>query len=198
MPDDNSPADVMAMQAGGEAQLRREIEELRAQLSQYQSPNVVETEFGGEAPRYRLNEPGFYGNGLDCSYFEAGKEITYTEWPNLSMVPLNEPARRKMQEHIDYLTECQREKYESAGRKFSGLVTDKGVLIAEADQEARRSGHGPQIVMPTEKGPVPPMLHMAPKRGPGRPRKIVQDVTPETPTPRPIAEPMGFRHKETG
>ena len=181
----NDKASVLAYQTGnGELErLRRENEELR---SRYEPSNVAESDFGGEQPRYRLNERGFYGYGMDCRLYEPGDEIVYLDHPNLTMVPLNDAARRRLQAEIDHQTSCQREKAMRDGRQFSGLITDRGVLIADADQEARRAAINVQIAMPTDKDKnMPPMPHMAPKRGPGRPRSIVKDVTPPKPTSRP-------------
>ena len=205
MPNENSPSDVLRMQTSDDVSLlRRQVEELQAQLAQYEPSNVVETEFGGETPRYRLREAGFYGSGVECSYFAAGREIEYTETPNLEMVPINDAAKRRMQMYIEYLTECQQRKAQQDGRQFNGLVTDRGVWIADADQVARQRGAVQAVVMPTDKGEPPPMPHMAPKRGPGRPRKTVNDVTPPAPpSPRPgfipqTGEEIGFRNKGIG
>lgn len=199
MPNENSPADVLAMQVGGDHALRRELEELRAKLAQYEPSNVVEgTDFGGEIPRYRLNEPGFYGQGLDVSYYGVGAEFDYDATPNDTMVPVNEAARKRMTEYLEWQADCQRRKAQSQGREWGGvLITDKGVMVADTEQEARRSG-SMQVVMPVDKQPVPPMLNMQAKRGPGRPRKIVGNVKLPDEPGRPQPESLGFRHREAG
>ena len=71
---------------------------------------------------------------MDCRLYEPGDEIVYLDHPNLTMVPLNDAARRRLQAEIDHQTSCQREKAMRDGRQFSGLITDRGVLIADADQ----------------------------------------------------------------
>ena len=90
----NDKASVLAYQTGNDEleRLRRENEALR---SRYEPSNIAESDFGGEQPRYRLNERGFYGYGMDCRLYEPGDEIVYLDHPNLTMVPLNDAARRQ-------------------------------------------------------------------------------------------------------
>ena len=171
------------------ASMERELAELRRKLAQYEPDNVIETTFApGEVPRYRLNTPCY----IDNTYFDANSEIVFTGVPNLEMVPVNGAAEARMKEHIEYLTECQREYCEANGRAFNGLMTDKGVQIAIVDQDVRkRLSAAPPVVMPVANGEPPPMAHMAPKRGPGRPRKTVLEATPP-PQPERKTPEQGF------
>lgn len=186
MSDSNSPSDVLASQSIDPAYVR----ELEARLRQLEQGNVVRPTFQGEAPRYKLNEPGYY----DDTWFAAESVIEFIGTPNFSMVPMNDPARRAMQEFIDYQTECQRDRDMINGRQFAGLITDKGVMIANGLLDARRAARemGPQVRMPEETGNVPAMPHTAEavaqnlKRGRGRPRKVLSAKAPQVPQrPRP-------------
>lgn len=187
MSDSNSPADVLAQQSIDPAYVR----ELEAKIRQFEQSNVVRPVFNGEAPRYKLNEPGYYDDNL----FPEGSEIEFIGTPNFSMVPLNEPARRAMEEFIEYQTECQRERDMTNGRQFAGLITDKGVMIANGMVEARRAARemGPQARMPEDKSSVPPMPHTEEaraanlKRGRGRPKKVLASKPPPAPA-RPGAK----------
>ena len=92
---DNDPNAVLGMQStqyDPAQHLREENQSLRQQLDALQKSNVVQGGFRGEAPRYQLNEPGFY----DDTYFPAGSIIDFVDTPNLSLVPMNEPAKRAM------------------------------------------------------------------------------------------------------
>jgi hypothetical protein len=181
--DPNSAHDVMnaTMQDGALMRRLRELEQKVAGYEAAQGSNVVRP-FAGEAPRYRLNESVYF----DDTLFEPGTEIEFIDCPNLSMVPLNEPAKRAMDDYIEHLTSCQREKEEGAGREFRGLITDRGVMIAQGLQDARREARGPTVAVPQDRGFVPSMPHtpeaqaMA-KRGPGRPRKVVAATPPPQP-----------------
>lgn len=194
MSDSNSPADVLAQQSIDPAYVRRLEEKLR----QLEQQNVVRPSFNtGEAPRYKLNEPGYYDDNL----FPEGSEIEFVGTPNFSMVPLNEPAKKAMEEYIEYQTECQRERDMMSGRQFMGLVTDKGVMIANGQLDARRAARemGPQARMPEDKGTVPAMPHTAEavaeniKRGRGRPKKVLASRPPPQPRrPGAKAEGDGF------
>ena len=175
MSDENSPAAV-AHQHDGNSILARENAELRRALAAIQQ-NVVQGQFRGELPRYQLNEPGFY----DDTYFAGGSVIDFTDPPNLTMVPLNEPAKRAMAQEIALQTEGAMEVAALRGRRFFGLTTDRNVLIdnAMADAKAQAAVPPPEIKMPTPIGQVPAMPHMPEaqaqaRRGPGRPRKAMQ------------------------
>lgn len=167
---ENSPHDV-ASASGANAELLQRLAELEERLAQYEN-NVVQGP-QGEAPLYNLNEPVY----LEDHFLEAGREIEWWGEPNLSMVPKNEPAKRRMQEYLDWMADAQQEAAEAAGRKFTGLITDKGVMIATSMHDARK-GNAPQLTMPEDKGVVPPMpnteeaLALAKRRGPGRPPKL--------------------------
>lgn len=181
MSGENDPAAVLA-QHDPNMRLAQENASLRAQLEKLERSNVILGGFAGEAPRYQLNEPGYY----DDTWFGAGTIIDYTDTPNLTMVPLNDPAKRRMQEHIEMLETGARRKAALAGRDYHGLVTDRNVLIdiARLDAQAAADAPVPVIQMPVPHGEVPAMPHtdaaraQAAKRGPGRPRKVISAVSP--------------------
>lgn len=179
MSDSNNPADALAMHDPN-MRLVRENASLREQLAAIQA-NVVQGGFAGEAPRYQLNE----ANYLDDTYFPAGSQIDYLDEPNLTMVPLNDPAKRRIDEHITRLEEGARRKAVAAGRQFFGLVTDRNNLIdtARLDAQAEASAPVPVIAVPQPYGSVPAMPHTddaraAARRGPGRPKKVVSSAAP--------------------
>ena len=179
MSDSNNPNDVLA-QHDPAARLARENASLREQLARLQN-NVVPGGFVGEAPRYQLNEPGFY----DDTWFAAGTIIDFLDTPNLTMVPMNEPAKRAMQAHIEHLEYGARKKAALSGRDYHGLVTDRNVLIDIARLDAQNAADAPipVIAMPQPHGAVPAMPHTdearaAAKRGPGRPRKVIASAEP--------------------
>jgi hypothetical protein len=144
-----------------------------------ESANVVRGP--GEAPRYLLNEPGFY----DDTYWAAGTSIEYLDTPNLTMVPLNDPAKRAMTVYIDHLETGARKVAALKGRDFFGLVTDRNVLIDMAREDAQTQANAPVpvIQVPQPIGQVPAMPHTddaraAAQRGPGRPRKVTASAMP--------------------
>src|ERR1035437_4721921 len=79
--------------------LARENADLRSRLASLERSNVANGGFSGVVTQYQLNEAGFY----DDTWFAAGTVIDYIDTPNLSMVPLNDPAKRAMQDHIETL-----------------------------------------------------------------------------------------------
>ena len=172
---ENSAADVLAQQ-DPLSRANLEIRSLRAQLAEMQDRNVVEGRFAGEAPRYQLNEPGFY----DDTYFNAGSVIEFSDTPNMTMVPLNDPAKRRMGEMIAGLEEGARRVALKNNRDFVGLHTDRNVLIdlARLDAKTVADTPAPVIKMPEARGQVPAMPHTddalaSERRGRGRPRKAV-------------------------
>lgn len=181
---DNDPSAVLAVQSTANdpnERLQREVKSLRDQLAALQQTNVVQGQFRGEAPRYQLNEPGFY----DDTWFPAGSVIDYVDTPNLSMVPMNDPAKRAMGEHIALLEHGARAKAALSGRNYFGQVNDRNVLLDLARADAQRDAAAPVpiISMPIAHGQVPPMPHTeeaiaAQKRSPGRPRKVVSSEAP--------------------
>lgn len=182
MSDENSAADVLDAQShqNDPHRLERENASLRDQLAALQN-NVVQGGFRGEPPRYVLNEPGFY----DDTHFPAGSQIDYLDAPNLSMVPMNEPAKRAMAEHIAYLEHGARTKAMMAGREYFGQVNDRNVLLDLARMDAQRDAAAPVPVvqMPTRHNEVPAMPHTDDaraqvRRGPGRPRKVIASEMP--------------------
>jgi hypothetical protein len=178
---ENDQNAVLRAQHDPDGRMARENADLRAQLAAMQGSNVLRGGFSGEAPRYSLNEPGFY----DDTYFVAGSTIEFLDTPNLSMVPLNDPAHRAMAAYIDHLENGARRAAVMKGRDFFGLVTDRNVLIDQlrADTTAEANAPVPVIQVPQAHGTVPAMPHTedaraAALRGPGRPRKVVQSVAP--------------------
>ena len=146
-------------------------------------------------PRYLLNEPGFY----DDTYFERGSIIDYTDPPNLTMVPQNDAARRRLQVEIDLQTDGAREMAARRGRHFYGLVTDRNTLIDTAMADAKADTVPvPEIKMPVQHGQIPAMPHLpeaqaAARRGPGRPRKamaVAQSPQQGPEANRPMAGPI--------
>lgn len=181
--DSNDQNDVLRAQVASTdpmARLSQENATLRAKLAALED-NVVQGRFTGEAPAYLLNEAGFY----DDTYFVAGSRIEFLDTPNLTMVPLNEPARRAMQEHIEILEAGARRKAEGAGRQYFGLVTDRNNLIDQTRLDAQMAAAAPiQVInMPEPIGAVPAMPHTddaiaAAKRGRGRPKKVLSSSAP--------------------
>ena len=185
MSDENDSDTVLASQVlmhDPDRRLKEEVASLRQQLASLQRDNVVQGGFRGEAPRYSLNEPGFY----DDTWFPAGSVIDYIDAPNLSMVPLNDPAKRAMTEHISQLEHGARTKAAMAGREYFGQVNDRNVLIDLARQDAKAQAAQvppPVIQMPIAHGQVPAMPHIDSemaneRRGRGRPRKVVASSEP--------------------
>ena len=98
-----------------------------------------------------------------------------------------------MQEYIEYLTDNQRRKAESQGRVFTGLVTDRGVMIAQDMQDARAEARVATVRMPEDKGFVPSMPHTdearaLERRRPGRPRKVTVVAPTSTEIRRPAVD----------
>lgn len=183
---DNSPASVAQMQGAG-LDLVSENADLRRRLAAIEKEQVIRGTFQGEVPRYRLNEAGFY----DDTYYAAGTVIDFIDPPNLTMVPLNDPARERMEAEIAHLTNCGREVAATKGRHFPGLVSDRNILVdlLRADTEAAARAPVPVIQMPTAYSQPPAMPHLAEaqtaeRRGPGRPRKAAVVAQPSAPMDR--------------
>ena len=189
MSDTNDKNDVLA-QHDPQMRLARENDDLRRRLAALEK-NVVNGGFTGEAPRYLLNEPCF----LDDTWFGTGTQIDYLGTPNLTMVPMNDPARRKIDEHIEMLQTGARRKAAASGRDFHGLVSDRNVLLdlARLDAQSAAEAPVPVIAVPVPHGTVPAMPHtdearaMA-RRGPGRPRKVIASEGPSQQRPQPGAD----------
>jgi hypothetical protein len=180
----NNQNDVLRAQDS--AALFRENETLRQRLAALERDTVVQGRFVGEAPRYLVNEPGVY---LDDTHFPGGTTIDYIGEPNMSMVPINDPAKRAMAELIERLEIGAREVAHRNGRSFFGLTTDRGVLLDTAMADAKRQAQNtptPVIAVPQPTSGVPAMPHLDQglvKRGPGRPPKVVaaQAAQPQKP-----------------
>ncbi len=179
---ENNASAVLDQQAHQNDPLRlaRENASLRDQLAMLQN-NVVQGGFRGEAPRYVLNEPGFY----DDTFFPAGSSIDYLDTPNLSMVPINDPAKRAMAEHIAFIENGARTKAAMAGRQYFGQVNDRNVLLdmARLDAQNQAAAPVPVVQMPVRYDQVPAMPHTDEaraqiQRGRGRPRKVVASESP--------------------
>lgn len=195
---ENDPNAVLGVQSTQNdpsfERIQKENASLRDQLAALQRTNVINGGFRGEAPRYSLNEPGFY----DDTWFPAGSVIDFVDMPNLSMVPMNEPAKRAMTEHITLLEHGARAKAAAAGRTYFGQVNDRNVLLDLAMQDAKVAAANakvPVIQMPTAHGEIPAMPHTddalaAQRRGPGRPRKIVSSTAPNVQSPRDVGAPV--------
>lgn len=191
--DGNTAGEALSTAAGLDeiAVLKAQVGELQGALARYEGEKVLHPKFQGEIPRYRLNVPCFLE---DDTLHEEGEEIEYLGPPNMEMVPLNDAARHRMQLYIDELTESARVAAEINGRRFTGLITDRGTQIAVAMQDARRDagnhtlGNAPVIAMPSEKGVVPAMPHLpeavAQQRRRGRPPKASAVVSAKAP-PKP-------------
>ena len=183
--DGNSALEVLHETTETE-KLRAEIAELKALLQQGAADNVTHpAKFQGEAPKYRLNSSCFLE---DDTLHVEGEEIEYLNSPNMEMVPINDAARKRMQEYIDLLTDIAREQAELRGQPFRGLITDKGVMIAQARQDAVRSAQNVSVIsMPADKGEVPQMPQheaaQAQARRRGRPPKSAAVVSSKAPEP---------------
>lgn len=182
---DNNAAAVAAYEARNpDSPLLKELESLRARLAELEQRNVVQADFGAEMPLYKLNETCYLADTL----LGAGMTVEWADTPNLSMVPLNEPAKRAMQDHLQHMEEGQRMVAQMTGRPFAGLMTDHGVLIAQGLHDVRNQAADlPKLRIPEERGVVPVMPHLPEaqamaKRGPGRPRKLGNVTPPPEPT----------------
>lgn len=155
--DENSQHDVLSRHADP-AFLARENASLRERLAALEQANVVTGQFRGEVPRYQLNEPCF----LDDTFFDRNTVVEWVGVPNLSMVPMNEPARRLMEQFVQDQTEAGRIAALRNGRPFAGLTNDRGLLLEAALEDARRVAQdspAPVVKMPEPIGDVPPMPH---------------------------------------
>ncbi len=191
MSDENSASAVVAQQSVDPVRLAAENADLRSRLAALEQQNVVDGRFHGEAPKYQLTERGFY----EDTFYEAGTILEWLDPPNLSMAPLNEPARRALQQEIDRQTEGARRVAARNGRDFMGLMTDRNVLIdlARMDAKAVADAPTPVIAMPTVHAAPPTMPHLAQqeRRGPGRPRKVLSATPPAPMAPGPdLGTPM--------
>lgn len=201
---ENDKNAVLRAQHDPDGQLARENADLRAKLAALQSANVLRGAFAGEAPKYLLNEAGFY----DDTHFPAGSVLEFLDTPNLSMAPLNEPARRALEAYIAGQEEGARRVAALRGRDFFGLVSDRNVLIDLARQDATADAAAPVpvIQMPEPHGQVPAMPHIptaAAKRGPGRPRTVLRAEGPAPIKPvqnpgEPVAAPYDSRTTVVG
>lgn len=180
---ENNAAAVADYQARNpDGALLRELQELRARLAELEQKNVVQGEFGGEMPLYKLNETCYLADTL----LGEGMTIEWADTPNLSMVPMNEAAKRAMEDLLRHMEDGQRAVAAMTGRPFAGLMTDHGVLISQGLHDARNSADLPKLQIPEEKGFVPMMPNMPEaiamqKRGPGRPRKLGNVTAPPAP-----------------
>lgn len=182
-----------------------ELTKLRAQLADLQAKldakegngDVLEGRFRGEIPRYKLNAPCFLE---DDTLHETGEIIDYIGIPNGEMVPQNEAARKRMQEWLAGLEQGAREVADLHGRPFHGLISDRGTLLAQGLQDARKAPDRVVFAMPTDAADRPQMPHMEShaKRGRGRPRKVLGS-TPAGKAPAPGKEPtsiLGSSHTQ--
>lgn len=156
MSDQSNDPNVILKQSDPAA-MAREIVDLRTRLASLETNRVVDGGFKGEAPRYRLNEACQLGDGGDATFFAAGMEVEYLGVPNMSMAPLNDPARRATAQLVAQLTEGAQRVATIRGRDFFGLVTDRNVLIDTAMMDARNQAA--QAAVPVILAPVP---HQAP------------------------------------
>ncbi len=146
--------------------------------------NLTELDAVAKLRAFREEQPGFY----DDTYFPAGSIIDFVDTPNLSLVPMNEPAKRAMAEHIGILEHGARAKAALAGREYFGQVNDRNVLLDLARLDANKAAAAPVpvIQMPVPHGQVPAMPHTddaraREQRRPGRPRKVLSSEAPATP-----------------
>ena len=192
MSDSNNPHEALKLH-DPEA-LYKENESLRQRLARLEHQNVIEGRFEGEAPRYLVNDPGVY---LDDTHWVGGTTIDFIGEPNLSMVPLNDPAKRAMADLIERLETGARKVAARQGRDFFGLVTDRNVLVDTAMMDAKAAAAAPiptiQVPQPTQNIPAMPHTEDAQsiiRRGVGRPRKVVssQPAAPQG-APRDFGAP---------
>jgi hypothetical protein len=197
----NTPSFVTQHSKDTETQLlARENEDLRQRLAALEQRTAAVPQ--GELPRYFLNEPVF----LDNTYFPAGMTLDYTEEPDTSMVPQNEPAKRAMGVHLQRLSIGARNVAALRGREFLGLMTDRGVLLDRALEDAKALANAaPQeIKMPVPLNNVPAMPHLpeaqaAERRGQPKQRKAMAvPAAPQTgpEANRPTAAPRAPREGE--
>lgn len=188
---ENSALGVLGDHNEAEA-LRQQVTALQDRLAQYeQKGEVVQAEFRGEVPRYRLNSACY----LDDTLFTEGTEIDFLDTPNTEMVPVNEPARQRMQAYLEQLMEGQQAVAAKNGRNAPGLVImDKGELLAQLGQDARNTPAKVTVSMPEARDEVFGMPHLeqakaARKRAGKTKRAAVVSVKPPAPPAKVKTQP---------
>jgi hypothetical protein len=100
-----------------------------------------------ELPHYRiLAEKGFYGP--DCHLYVEGDEIYFDGVPNEEMEPLNDPARKRLVEYVEFLDEEGRKTAEKLGYRFVGRPRDLdgALMIAKAvERQTQLMPGGPGV-----------------------------------------------------
>lgn len=179
MSNGNNAADAMAIFSDS-ASKDALIAELQAQLARFEGDTVVQGQFKGEFPKYKLAAPCFLD---DQTLHVEGEIIEYTGGLNLAMVPLNDPAKRAMDVYISELEGGAAERAAAAGRPFTGLSRDMGEVIATLLQDARKAAAPVHIEVPRERGDVEIMPHLADQkaRKRGRPPRssVHSSVAPD-------------------
>jgi hypothetical protein len=189
MSDSNNQNDVLRLH-DPEA-LQRENTSLRERLARLEQQNVIEGRFVGEAPRYLVNDPGVV---LDDTLWPGGTTIDYIGVPNMSMVPLNDPAKRAMEDLIARLENGARKVAARNGREFLGLhnLGDRNQLLDLAMADAKnQADSAPIIRTPEPTQGVPAMPHLVQdvvKRGRGRPPKVVASQPAQSARPATNAD----------
>jgi hypothetical protein len=132
---------------------------------------------------------------LDDTLFGEGTEIDFLDTPNTEMVPLNEPARARMQAYLEQLMEGQQAVASKNGRSAPGVVIlDKGELIAQFSQDARNTPAKVSVSMPEARDEVFGMPHLdqtkaAQKRAGKTKRAAVVSVKPPAPPAKVKTQP---------
>ncbi len=198
MTDGNTASEVLA--GPDAAEMQKQIAELTARLAKYEEDRIARPDFGGEVPSYRLKNPCFLEDDV---MHEEGEEIGYWGHPNMEMVPLNDAAKARMQQWIEALTEGARQVAELHGRPFLGFINDKGHMIAQAQQDARRAAAKVEIVTPALTSKPPPMPHLETeqqKARAGRPsrKNLVASSIPAPRQAKPEATPMKIIGSQMG
>lgn len=124
-----------------------------------------------ERPAYRiLSEKGFFGP--DDHLYHEGDCIYFDGIPNEDFEPLNEPARKQMEDLFASLDAAARKAAEKAGREYSGRPKSLEAAIALSRQDARQ-------VQLINGGPGVPLMGAKNKDAP-KIEKIEEAETPQT------------------
>lgn len=132
-------------------------------------------------PKYRiLNSPGFFAE--DDTLYPPGTEIYYTGTPTEHWQPLNDAAKKRLDDHLKTLDDAHLARLRAEGKAPSPRPRELGDQVM-AEMEARP--REPRFY-PAEGEKVPVMGNM--KRPVGRPRNLVSATQPKPAgKPKPTA-----------
>jgi hypothetical protein len=107
-----------------------------------------------EMPFYRLIQPLY----ADDTYFPEGTELYFLATPNDAMEPLNEPARKRVEEYFKGLDE---------GMRASGRISRKieDIVMQEMTNRPKEPAAATTVTMPAYKPNTPIMGNLDSKGG---------------------------------